>query len=73
MADVGGASSGPTPTPVEVRGRGPSAWVALGLIAAALVGPLAPSVVTDALRFEATSGDAQYSVSEIAVFGRPAP
>ena len=30
-------------------------------------------VVTDALRFEAISGDAQYSVSEIAVFGRPAP
>ena len=30
-------------------------------------------VVTDALRFEATSGDAQYSVSEIAVFGVPAP
>jgi len=30
-------------------------------------------VVTDALRFEATSGDNQYSVSEIAVFGRPAP
>jgi hypothetical protein len=30
-------------------------------------------VVTDALRFEATSGDDQYSVSEIAVFGRPAP
>jgi hypothetical protein len=35
--------------------------------------PLASPVVTDALRFEATSGDAQYSVSEIAVFGRPAP
>jgi hypothetical protein len=35
--------------------------------------PLARPVVTDALRFEATSGDAQYSVSEIAVFGRPAP
>ncbi len=30
-------------------------------------------VVTDALRFEATGGDDQYSVSEIAVFGRPAP
>jgi hypothetical protein len=30
-------------------------------------------VVADALRFEATSGDDQYSVSEIAVFGRPAP
>jgi hypothetical protein len=30
-------------------------------------------VVTDALRFEATGGDEQYSVSEIAVFGRPAP
>ncbi len=35
--------------------------------------PLERPVVTDALRFEATSGDAQYSVSEIAVFGRPAP
>ena len=35
--------------------------------------PLARPVVTDALRFEATSGDAQYSVSEIAVFGQPAP
>jgi hypothetical protein len=35
--------------------------------------PLARPVVTDALRFEATSGDAQYSVSEIAVFGVPAP
>jgi hypothetical protein len=35
--------------------------------------PIAPPVVTDALRFEATSGDAQYSVSEIAVFGVPAP
>ena len=35
--------------------------------------PLARQVVTDALRFEATSGDAQYSVSEIAVFGEPAP
>ncbi len=34
---------------------------------------LARPVVTDALRFEATSGDAQYSVSEIAVFGVPAP
>jgi hypothetical protein len=30
-------------------------------------------VVTGALRFEATGGDAQYSVSEIAVFGQPAP
>jgi hypothetical protein len=30
-------------------------------------------VVTDALRFEATSGDAQYSVSEIAVFGVRVP
>jgi len=35
--------------------------------------PLGRPVVTDALRFEATSGDAQYSVSEIAVFGVPAP
>jgi len=35
--------------------------------------PLARPVVTDALRFEATSGDAQYSVSEIAVFGVPVP
>jgi hypothetical protein len=35
--------------------------------------PLARKVVTDALRFEATSGDAQYSVSEVAVFGQPAP
>lgn len=35
--------------------------------------PLARPVVTDALRLEATSGDAQYSVSEIAVFGQPAP
>jgi hypothetical protein len=35
--------------------------------------PLARTVVTDALRFEETSGDAQYSVSEIAVFGQPAP
>ncbi len=34
---------------------------------------LARPVVTDALRFEATSGDAQYSVSEIAVFGVAAP
>jgi hypothetical protein len=34
--------------------------------------PLGRPVVTDALRFEATSGDAQYSVSEIAVFGVPA-
>jgi len=35
--------------------------------------PLARPVVTDALRFEAMGGDAQYSVSEIAVFGMPAP
>lgn len=35
--------------------------------------PLTRPVVTDALRFEATGGDAQYSVSEIAVFGVPAP
>ena len=35
--------------------------------------PLARPVVTGALRFEATGGDAQYSVSEIAVFGVPAP
>ena len=35
--------------------------------------PLARPVVTDALRFEAMGGDAQYSVSEIAVFGLPAP
>lgn len=35
--------------------------------------PLAPPVVTDALRFEAAGGDAQYSASEIAVFGQPAP
>ncbi len=35
--------------------------------------PLARPVVTSALRFEATSGDEQYSVSEIAVFGQPAP
>ena len=35
--------------------------------------PLARPVVTDALRLEETSGDAQYSVSEIAVFGVPAP
>ena len=34
---------------------------------------LARPVVTNALRFEATGGDAQYSVSEIAVFGQPAP
>jgi hypothetical protein len=31
------------------------------------------TVVMDALRFEATGGDGQYSVSEIAVFGQPAP
>ena len=35
--------------------------------------PIARPVVTDALRFEALVGDAQYSVSEIAVFGVPAP
>jgi len=35
--------------------------------------PLPRPVVTDALRFEATSGDARYSVSEIAVFGQAAP
>ena len=37
MTGVGGASPGPAPTPVEVRGRRPSGWVALGLFAAALV------------------------------------
>ncbi|HEY6058501.1 MAG TPA: hypothetical protein VIV06_10740 [Candidatus Limnocylindrales bacterium] len=35
--------------------------------------PLSPTVVTDMLRFEASSGDGSYSVSEIAVFGHPAP
>ena len=33
--------------------------------------PFAAPVVTNALRFEASSGDAQYSVSEVAVFGQP--
>ena len=45
MAGVGGASSDPTPTPVEVRGRGPSGWVALGLFAAALVALVGLSLV----------------------------
>jgi hypothetical protein len=35
--------------------------------------PLPRPVVTDALRFEATSDDDQHSASEIAVFGVPAP
>jgi len=45
VAGVGGASSDPTPTPVEVRGRGPSGWVALGLFAAALVALVGLSLV----------------------------
>ena len=45
MTGVGGASSDPTPTPVEVRGRGPSGWVALGLFAAALVALVGLSLV----------------------------
>jgi hypothetical protein len=34
---------------------------------------LARPIVTNALRFEATGGDSQYAVSEIAVFGQPSP
>ena len=45
MTGVGGASSGPTPTPVEVRGRRPSGWLALGLFAAALVALVGLSLV----------------------------
>ena len=37
MTGVSGASPGPAVTPVEVRGRRTSGWVALGLFAAALV------------------------------------
>ena len=45
MTEVGGASPGPALTPVEARGRGPSAWVALGLFAAALVALVGISLV----------------------------
>ena len=45
MADVGGASPGPALTPVEARGRGPSRWVALGLLTAALVALVGISLV----------------------------
>ena len=45
MTGVGGAFPGPAPTPVEVRGSGPSGWVALGLFAAALVALVGLSLV----------------------------
>jgi len=45
VTGVGGAFPGPAPTPIEVRSRGPSAWVALGLFAAALVALVGLSLV----------------------------
>jgi hypothetical protein len=45
MAEVGGASPGPALTPVEVPGRGPSRWVALVLVTAALVALVGISLV----------------------------
>jgi hypothetical protein len=73
---------------LSYRDPGTAGWVSLwsvppvggGMLAtrprpedASVRWPFAQAVTTDALRFEATDGDAQYSVSEIAVFGHPAP